>query len=116
MPEKDSNKIIIRELKRLISKPAIYRDVNLNREFLAQKLGISSTKLSLLVHKEGKTSLLDMINEQRIKHVKRILDAEEHSNDTLEEISLRSGFNNRLTMYRYFVKYYGVTPGDYRKK
>ena len=72
MPKDERNKIIIQELKRLIRKPVIYRNGNISRDILAQKLGVTSKKLSLIVHEYDQKSLLDMINEQRIKHVKRL--------------------------------------------
>ena len=39
----------------------------------------------------------------------------EFSQSFFEDIALQSGFSNRMTMHRMYLKVYGITPGDERR-
>lgn len=94
----------------------LFRDIHFSRETLAKELEISPARVSIVFQEEIGTSFYDFVNRQRTYHARRLLKSTVHKNDTLEDIALQSGFSNRMTMHRMYLKVYGITPGDERKK
>ncbi|UZQ86925.1 helix-turn-helix transcriptional regulator [Thermoclostridium stercorarium] len=57
-------------------------------------------------------SITDYLNTYRIEKAKNML---KNSNLNLEKIALSVGYNNIQSFKRYFKKYEGITPSEYRK-
>ena len=93
----------------------LFRDIHFSRETLAKELEISTARVSIVFQEEIGTSFYDFVNRQRTYYARRLLKSAVHKNDTLEDIALQSGFSNRMTMHRMYLKVYGITPGDERK-
>ena len=111
-----NNKELAARIKKMICDNHLFRDIHFSRENLANELNISLPRVSMIFKEEIGTSFYDFVNRQRTYHARRLLKASSHKNDTLEEIALQSGFSNRMTMHRMYLKVYGITPGDERKK
>lgn len=102
-------------IKKMICDNHLFRDIHFSRETLANELGISPARVSSIFQEEIGTSFYDFVNRQRTYHARRLLKSAVHKNDTLEDIALQSGFSNRMTMHRMYLKVYGITPGEERK-
>lgn len=111
-----NHKEIAARIKTMICDNHLFRDIHLSRETLAKELEISPARVSTIFQEEIGTSFYDFVNRQRTYHARRLLKSTVHKNDTLEDIALQSGFSNRMTMHRMYLKVYGITPGDERKK
>lgn len=110
------HKELAARIKKMICDNHLFRDINFSREDLAEELNISKARVSTIFQEEIGTSFYDFVNRQRTYYARRLLKASSHKNDTLEEIALQSGFSNRMTMHRMYLKVYSITPGDERKK
>ena len=88
---------------------------NINITDVADAVGISYVYLSKIfkVYQKDEMRMVDCLNVIRIERAVSLL---EETNDTLPEIAEKVGYNNVQSMNRFFKKYKGVTPGDYRKK
>jgi two-component system response regulator YesN len=102
-------------IKAMICDNHLFRDIHFSRENLANELDVSPARISTIFKEEIGTSFYEFVNRQRTYHARRLLKAPSHKNDTLEEIALQSGFSNRMTMHRMYLKVYGITPGEERK-
>jgi AraC-like DNA-binding protein len=80
-------------------------------EDLAEKIGISYSYLRKLVKEETGKSLMDNVNILRIEEVKRLL---LHSNMNISQIAIEVGYRNVQSVNRFFKKYEGVSPSDYK--
>ena len=109
------HKELAARIKTMICDNHLFRDIHFSRYTLAKELDISPARVTAIFHEEMGTSFYDFVNRQRIYHARRLLKSAVHKNDTLEDIALQSGFNNRMTMHRMYLKVYGITPGEERK-
>lgn len=80
-------------------------------EDLAEKIGISYSYLRKLVKEETGKSLMDNVNILRIEEVKRLL---LHSDMNICQIASEVGYRNVQSVNRFFKKYEGVSPSDYK--
>lgn len=80
-------------------------------EELAEKIGISYSYLRKLVKEETGKSLMDNVNLLRIEEVKRLL---LHSNLNISQIAVEVGYRNVQSVNRFFKKYEGIAPSDYK--
>ncbi|PXV90268.1 AraC family transcriptional regulator [Lachnotalea glycerini] len=80
-------------------------------EELAEKIGISYSYLRKLVKEETGKSLMDNVNLLRIEEVKRLL---LHSNLNISQIAIEVGYRNVQSVNRFFKKYEGVSPSDFK--
>lgn len=90
-----------------------YRNVNLNVNYIAEKLDVRANYLSAKYKAIRGVALLDHINMMRVERAKEIID---NSDDNLEKISEMVGFASIRTFSRAFSKFVGTTPGEYRNK
>ena len=111
-----NNKELAARIKKMICDNHLFRNIHFSRENLANELNISLPRVSMIFKEEIGTSFYDFVNRQRTYYARRLLKTSSHKNDTLEEIALQSGFSNRMTMHRMYLKVYGITPGDERGK
>jgi YesN/AraC family two-component response regulator len=75
----------------------------------AKAIGINSSYLSRIFHKEVGTTVVNYVNQVRIEVVKELL----HSNLPLKEIAYQCGFKNYTYFLQTFKKYIGKTPKEY---
>lgn len=92
-----------------------FRDIHISRDSVSRHFGVSPTMFSKVVHEELGTTFNDLVNKYRVHYARRLLLSPSNAESPLEEIALRSGFSNRMTMHRAFLTVYGVTPGAMRK-
>ena len=115
--KKDAHKkIIFDKINSLIKEENLFVEPKLNVEFLANKLDISSTKLSNIIKLFSDKNFNDFINDFRINLAKKLLKNDEYKNYTITSIGLESGFNSKSSFYATFKKHTGLTPAEYQKK
>lgn len=86
------------------------KDIDVNR--LAERIGISYTHLRRLFVNVTGENFTTYINNMRITEAKRLL---RETDTSIVNIALSLGYNNDQSFNRYFKKYEGITPGEYRK-
>lgn len=105
----------IQHLISLIVNDKIHHNPQLNRELIAEKLGISSGYLSQLIKATTYSNFSELINHFRIEDVKEMIVHPDFSNYSLLAIGLEVGFNSKATFYTAFKKATGLTPNQYKK-
>lgn len=103
-------------LRRLMEEDGLYRDPDLGRLVVAERLGISEGYLSQVMSAQVGEPFSDYVNAYRIEEAKRLLTAPEFDPYSLEAIGLEAGFKSRSAFYTGFKKATGMTPGQYRKE
>ena len=104
------------KLEELCSVQKIYRDSSLDRNSVAEILGISASYVSRLINSITGENFSTYINRYRVEEVKSLILDEEFENYSLVAIGLECGFSSKTTFYNSFKKITGITPNAYRKK
>lgn len=108
--QKDNTQdVLFREVKAIIEEK--YSDPNLSVAYIADIIGIHFSTLSSTYKRQSGCGLLERINIFRMEKAKEFLI---HTNDTVGDISLKTGYENINTFIRIFKKYTGITPGRFR--
>lgn len=109
-----SDNLYFQKLELLCKEERIYTDSTLNREKVAEKLGISAGYVSQIVNTITGDNFANYINQYRIEAVKEMISNSEYENYNLLTMGLESGFTSKTTFYKAFKKATGQTPNEYR--
>ncbi|NDV59921.1 two-component regulator propeller domain-containing protein [Bacteroides sp. 519] len=105
------HKKLIKEILDIINKNIQNKDLNV--DFIANEMNISSRSLYRKMKEISDKSIADMIRDCRLHITKDLLTK---SKLTVDEIAFKSGFANKVSFYKAFAKVYGCTPGEYREQ
>ncbi|QCT01511.1 AraC family transcriptional regulator [Paenibacillus algicola] len=82
-------------------------------EELARTIGLSSSRLSHLFKEQTGLSIIDTLNQMRIRQAALLLT---HTNRSASEICYEVGFHNYNHFINQFRKWYGLSPSSYKRK
>lgn len=101
----------------LVKKIIFYLNQNASKQIvrwqLAESINVSEDYLTRIFHKELGLSLWEYLNRFRIHIATKML---LETNDSIFEISEKSGFQDQAYFCRVFKKIYGFPPGKLRNK
>ena len=109
-----ADNLYFQKLELLCKEQHIYTDSTLNREKVAEKLGISAGYVSLIVNTITGDNFANYINQYRVEAVKEMISNSEYENYNLLAMGLESGFTSKTTFYKAFKKVTGQTPNEYK--
>ena len=89
-----------------------FHDPALSLSMLSAEFGMSMSTLSREFQKNLGKGFLETLHQMRIEEARAEIENTELS---LNQIAEAVGYTNVLTMTRAFKKYYGQTPGSFRK-
>lgn len=96
-------------IQRLFENDKIY--LNPNLKLSAMMVGTNRTYVSRYFNAEQDSSFFDFVNGYRIRTA---IDLLRSTDDKIEIIAERSGFNSRQSLHRVFTKVVGLTPERFR--
>ena len=111
-PEDERGNTQMLELTQLFREEKLFSNPEINREMLAEKLGMDVQQLSKEVNRYFKMNLPELINHYRIDEAKLLL---ENSALQIKEIYYQTGFQSRSAFNTAFKKQTQKTPSEYRK-
>lgn len=85
--------------------------LNIDTVAIADNTGLGYSSVGRIVKGRTGKNVLEYINGLRIEEAKRLLS---QTNMNLKEIAVNIGYNNDQSFVRFFKKYEGVTPGEFR--
>lgn len=109
-----ADNLYFQKLEILCKDQHIYTDSTLNREKVAEKLGISAGYVSQIVNTRTGDNFANYINQYRVEAVKEMILNSEYENYNLLTMGLESGFTSKTTFFKAFKKATGQTPNEYR--
>jgi AraC-like DNA-binding protein len=115
-PPKPVNTDTVRRLKDLMVRVKVYQDPDLNREGLADSLGISPRSLSSLVNGHFGMTFYEFVNGYRVREARERLADAANADLTIQRIFENAGFNSKSTFNTLFKQATGMTPSEYRQK
>lgn len=108
--ETKSYKAMVNEMKHYIEEQFANPDLSLKH--LSDRFQISGKHASYLFKTEFNMKFVDFVTELRMKETEQLLLKTDHS---LQDIALKVGYANGITLGRVFKRVTGITPGDYRR-
>ncbi|MBS7254281.1 helix-turn-helix domain-containing protein [Flavobacterium branchiicola] len=102
------------KLELLCKEQHIYIDSTLNREKIAEQLGISAGYLSQIINTITEDNFANYINQYRVEAVKEMISNSDYENYNLLAMGMESGFTSKATFYKAFKKHTGQTPNEYK--
>ncbi|SIS60615.1 AraC-type DNA-binding protein [Chryseobacterium ureilyticum] len=109
-----ADNLYFQKLELLCKDDHIYTDSTLNREKVAEKLGISSGYVSQIVNTVTGDNFAHYINQYRVEAVKEMISNPEYENYNLLTMGLEAGFTSKTTFFKAFKKVTGQTPNEYK--
>ncbi|KQB40389.1 helix-turn-helix domain-containing protein [Flavobacterium aquidurense] len=109
-----ADNLYFKKLEVLCQEHHIYTDSTLNREKVAEKLGISPGYVSQIINTITGDNFAHYINQYRVEAVKEMITSSEYENYNLLTMGLESGFTSKTTFYKAFKKVTGQTPNEYK--
>jgi len=106
--------LYFQKLEFLCKEQHIYTDSTLNREKVAEKLGISPGYVSQIINTITGDNFTHYVNQYRVEAVKEMISNPEYENYNLLTMGLESGFTSKTTFYKAFKKVTGLTPNEYK--
>lgn len=113
-PENKLNYEEFIEMQNKIISEGLFKSPDLNRDGIAEKTGLSRSKVSQLISQFTNLSPGEYINKLRVEYSVKMI--KEHPEWTIDAISESCGFVRRATYYSHFNKFFGITPAQYRKE
>jgi AraC-like DNA-binding protein len=90
-----------------------YLDSRLNLDRFAELCGLRPRDVSFLLNSHYKKNFHEFINELRIEEVKQLLATQKHK--AILEMAMECGFNSHSAFQRFFKRFVGMSPSEYRK-
>lgn len=102
------------QLEQLMNEEEIFRDPNLNRDVIAQRLGISPGYFSQLINAVTGDSITHYMNTYRVEAVKQMIKDPSFAPFSLLAIGKEAGFTSKSAFYTTFKKMTGMTPNAFK--
>ena len=96
----------------LMNQEQVFKDPELNRDDLSNRLGTNRTYLSDAVKACTGQTLSEFVNRHRLRWAAETLASDTDS--SVISVGEDAGFNSRSTFYRLFQEQFGMSPSDYR--
>ena len=109
-------KCYLDKIKQVIEDQKIHLETNINVERFSTAAGVPPRTLSAVLNKCLGENFFDFINKHRIEAAKKILEDPAYKNKQIIEVQLECGFNSKSAFNRFFKKFEGSSPSEYRRK
>jgi AraC-like DNA-binding protein len=98
----------------VIASQKPYLDSQINLERFSACCALKPREVSVLLNRHYKKNFFEFINELRVEEVKKQL--LENEARPILEIAMAAGFNSHSAFQRFFKRFVGVSPSQYRRE
>ena len=103
-------------LEQLMRGEELFRNPDLGRQLVAERLGISEGYVSEVMRDGVGQGFVEYVNGFRVSAAKVMLEDQAFAPYSLQAIGEEAGFRSRSAFYETFKRATGLTPGAYRKR
>jgi AraC-like DNA-binding protein len=114
LSDNDMN-LLYNQIKTLFNLEKLYLEPQLKIEHLAEKLDVTTHKISQTINSKAHKPFFDFVNGYRVNHFKNLLSNPENKKYTILALGIESGFNSKASMNRIFKQYAGKSPREFQK-
>ncbi len=112
--EEGEERRLLLQLQRCMAEEKAFSDPGLKLDGLAQKLGTSPHRLSMLINDNYGKSFSDFVNQHRVEEFIARLNDPCHAHFTLYGLALEVGFNSKSAFNAAFKKAKGKPPSAFK--
>ncbi|MDN5201689.1 helix-turn-helix domain-containing protein [Fulvivirgaceae bacterium BMA10] len=94
----------------------IYLDDTLTLQKFSESISLPSSYVTELINHKFNCSFKKLINQYRLNEAKRIMEKNRDSKNKLIDIAFQAGFNNKVSFYRAFKEFEGISPSEYLER
>ncbi len=105
--------ISVRRLETLLVDERIFLNPDITVDTMVEMLNTNRYAFSNYIHNTLGTNFFDFINSYRIEEAKYLLKS---TDQKIEDVALKSGFNSSRAFLRVFKSFTGQTPREWRKQ
>ncbi|ADV47485.1 transcriptional regulator, AraC family [Cellulophaga algicola DSM 14237] len=102
------------EFTALMTVEKLYRNPEISRDLIAEKLNLSPGYLSQVISAAVDSNFSSLINDYRISDAKQMLLDSDFDKYSVVAIGLEAGFKSKSTFYTAFKKHTGFTPNQFK--
>lgn len=107
---------IYNQLLQFFEEEKLYCDAQLKIQNLADRLNVSSNKISQTINSKTEKPFYDFVNTYRVEHFKSLLQNPEKQVFTILGLGLDSGFNSKASLNRIFKEFTGLSPKEFQSR
>ena len=93
-----------------------YLDDTLNLKSFSKALDISPAVVSEIINQKFNCSFKRLLAQYRLREAKAILQQQAHTQVKLIDVAYDAGFGNKVSFYRTFKQFEGISPSEYLKQ
>jgi len=110
--DRDTADIFSQSIEAAMKKEKLYLQPGLGLPTLAAHLGMATHHVSEILNTCIGMKFYDYVNFWRVKHASELLS---NTNNSVLDVAMQSGFNNKVSFHKSFRKWNNCTPSEYRK-
>ena len=112
----DKIQILATKLSRVMETKKPFLNENLSLSSLADLSETTQTQLSQVINQYFEMNFYDFVNQYRVEESKKMLSSPKFNHLSILGIAFDCGFKSKSSFNRYFKKYVGVSPSQFRNK
>lgn len=105
-----------KNLEEVMKQEKPFLDEDLTLGTLAKQCGLGQTQLSQIINQYFHMNFYDFVNQYRVEEAKQKLISSDYEHLSVLGIAFDCGFKSKSSFNRYFKKYTGSSPSDFKKK
>lgn len=110
----DKIRILAEKLSKVMETKKPFLNEDLNLTLLAELSETTQTQLSQVVNQYFEMNFYDFVNQYRVEEAKKMLSSPEFNHLSVLGIAFDCGFKSKSSFNRYFKKYTGVSPSQFK--
>ncbi|WP_086932829.1 AraC family transcriptional regulator [Agarilytica rhodophyticola] len=103
----------VQRINEAMNHRQVYLDPELSLNKLSKVTSLPKRLLSAIINKHYERNFFEFVNYYRVEHAKDVL-AKDGAGVSMIDVMNRSGFNSKSAFNRFFKKFTGMTPTQYR--
>lgn len=112
--DKDSKLLtVFEQINRILTEEKLYRDPDLSISMLSERLNSNDKYISTAINQFTGVNFNSFVNTYRVNEVKSLI-IQQGEQLNLNEVMYVSGFINRSTFYKVFIRHTGMSPKHFR--
>lgn len=96
-----------------LEKDKAFLDDSLTLEKFSKSVQLPKAFVTELINQKFNCSFKKLINRYRLEEAKQIMEKADGSKIKLIDVAYDSGFNNKVSFYRVFKEFEGISPSEY---
>ncbi|HEX5056187.1 MAG TPA: AraC family transcriptional regulator [Gammaproteobacteria bacterium] len=111
-----ANPEYIDRIRSIMETEKLFLNPRLTLEEFAERVCLQPRLVSSAINRCLNQNFHEFVNRYRVEEAKRILGEAAYRRHAILDIAVMAGFNSKATFNRFFNKFAGLTPSQYRQK